>query len=226
MVGVLLCGDSTAFTGARAARPRPLSTHPITAGGRRRAEPPVCAPGPLCGPSVQDADPLVGAAVLALLTRDGATGDPGLERTGGPPCTYVGVHGLLGVAACPLRAAARSRGSPPVARRVLYVLGDPLAAELHRLHGCAAVVCVYFPDAGGGRLEPLPSPGRLEAAGLTPREAEVLALLLARRTNAEIRDQLVLSETTVRAHCRSVLRKLGAADRRALWAALPPPARW
>jgi DNA-binding CsgD family transcriptional regulator len=177
--------------------------------------------------SVLDDDPLVKTAVLSLLARDGSTRDLGLGRTGGQPCTYVGVHGLLGVAACPLRGAARSPGGAlRAAGGVLYVLADPLAAELHRLHGCASVVCVFFPDTAGGRLEPLPSPGRLEAAGLTPREAEVLALLLARRTNAEIREQLVLSEATVRAHCRSVLRKLGAADRRALWAALPPAARW
>jgi DNA-binding CsgD family transcriptional regulator len=106
------------------------------------------------------------------------------------------------------------------------VLRDRLAAELHRLHGCADLVCVFVPDTAGGRLEPLSSPGRLEAAGLTPREADVAALLLARRTNAEIRDQLVLSVATVRAHCRTVLHKLGVADRRALWAAYPPTARW
>jgi len=56
--------------------------------------------------------------------------------------------------------------------------------------------------------------------------ADVLALLLARRTNDEIAAQLVLSSSTVRAHCRAVLRKLGARDRRHLWSLLQSAARW
>ncbi len=138
------------------------------------------------------------------------------------------MHGLLGVAHCPLRRAARPShaGVAAAPAAVLYVVGDPLAAELHRLHGCADLACVFWPGEGGGRLEPLAWPGRLESAGLTPREADVLALLLARRTNEEIAAHLVLSLSTVRAHCRAVLRKMGARDRRHLWALLPPVARW
>jgi DNA-binding CsgD family transcriptional regulator len=140
----------------------------------------------------------------------------------------VGVHGLLGVAHCPLRRAAHvpSAGVAPAPAAVLYVMADPLAAELHRLHGCADLACVFWPGEGGGRLEPLAWPGRLESAGLTPREVDVLALLLARRTNDEIAAHLVLSLATVRAHCRAVLRKMGARDRRHLWALLRPVGRW
>ena len=132
------------------------------------------------------------------------------------------MHGLLGVAHCPLRRAGHASpaaAAPPL--DVLYVAADPLAAELHRLHGCADLACVFWPGEGGGRLEPLAWPGRLESAGLTPREADVLALLLARRTNDEIAAELVLSPSTVRAHCRAVLRKMNARDRRHLWALLP-----
>ncbi len=58
---------------------------------------------------------------------------------------------------------------------------------------------------------------RLEAAGtLTAREAEVLALLQRRLTNAEIAEQLFVSVRTVETHVSSVLRKFGASDRRAL----------
>jgi DNA-binding CsgD family transcriptional regulator len=92
---------------------------------------------------------------------------------------------------------------------------------MHRLHGCADTTCVFWPDDDGGRLEPLAWPGPLEAAGITPRETEVLALLLARRTNQEIASQLLLGAATVRAHCRAVLRKVGARDRRHLWELLP-----
>jgi len=161
-----------------------------------------------------------GAAVLPAALGVGNGADQ--ERQ------LIGVHGLLGVAHCPLRRAGRvsSAGVVPPAVAVLYVMGDPLAAELHRLHGCADLACVFWPGEGGGRLEPVPWPGRLESAGLTRREADVLALLLARRTNEEIAAHLVLSPSTVRAHCRAVLRKMGARDRRQLWAQLPPVARW
>ena len=51
------------------------------------------------------------------------------------------------------------------------------------------------------------------AAALSPREAEVLALLGARMRNAEIATALFLSERTVEHHVASLLRKLGTRSR-------------
>jgi DNA-binding CsgD family transcriptional regulator len=175
-------------------------------------------------------DPLVREAVRQALASDAAL-TPDAVGTGADhdrERRLVGVHGLLGVAHCPVRRAVRpSRDRVAAASApVLYVLGDPLVAELHRLHGCVDLAYVFWPGEEGGRLEPLAWPGRLESAGLTPREADILALLLARRTNEEIAAQLVLSLSTVRAHCRAVLRKMGARDRRHLWTLLPPVSRW
>lgn len=69
---------------------------------------------------------------------------------------------------------------------------------------------------------PRPSAARpREGAGphrLTPREREVLGLLLQRRTNAEIADVLHLGLPTVKTHVSAVLRKLGLTRRHDLFA--------
>jgi DNA-binding CsgD family transcriptional regulator len=67
----------------------------------------------------------------------------------------------------------------------------------------------------------LTSPSILPAAavpaafsGLTPRETEVLAHLMANRTNAEIAETLFISEKTVSVHVSNLLRKTETGSRR------------
>ena len=48
---------------------------------------------------------------------------------------------------------------------------------------------------------------------LSPREREVLRLLLAERTNAEIAGELFVSEATVKFHVRNLLKKTGCKNR-------------
>lgn len=48
---------------------------------------------------------------------------------------------------------------------------------------------------------------------LTDREQEILRLLATGLSNAELAQQLFLSETTVKTHVSSILRKLGVRDR-------------
>ena len=55
---------------------------------------------------------------------------------------------------------------------------------------------------------------RANPAGLTSRQLEVLSLLVAGLTNAEIADRLVVSPRTAEHHVAAVLAKLGAATRR------------
>lgn len=52
-----------------------------------------------------------------------------------------------------------------------------------------------------------------KAAGLTDREANVLRGMSSGMSNAEIGRSLGITEDTVKTHCRSLFRKLGARDR-------------
>jgi DNA-binding NarL/FixJ family response regulator len=59
--------------------------------------------------------------------------------------------------------------------------------------------------------EPPAASARLDT--LTAREREVFDLVVAGRSNAEIADELVVSETTVKTHVGNMLDKLGLRDR-------------
>ena len=90
---------------------------------------------------------------------------------------------------------------------------------------CAEVVDAIRRTRQGDRvwaLERTPAPaGPLTPAGLpdlTRREQEVLALVLRRRTNEEIAEELVLARQTVKNHVSALLRKLGVSSRRELFA--------
>jgi DNA-binding NarL/FixJ family response regulator len=48
---------------------------------------------------------------------------------------------------------------------------------------------------------------------LTPREAEVLVLVAAGRTNRQIGDELFVSDKTASVHVSNILRKLGVNSR-------------
>jgi DNA-binding NarL/FixJ family response regulator len=59
---------------------------------------------------------------------------------------------------------------------------------------------------------PRPAPPK-ELNDLTEREQEILRLIAAGLSNAEIGEQLYISETTVKTHVTHVLQKLGLRDR-------------
>jgi DNA-binding NarL/FixJ family response regulator len=93
-----------------------------------------------------------------------------------------------------------------------YLLKDtPKATLLNAIRAAARGESVLDPE-----VEPI-AEGRSTppADALTPREIEVLQLVAAGNTNAQVAQQLFISETTVKTHLKHIYRKLNADDRAA-----------
>lgn len=148
--------------------------------------------------------PVVLAVTEAVMARDPAGVDAALaSATGRMPYDLA----LLRV------LSAEILGGPARARWLREALD---LYEAHRGLGAVDRVRSLLREAGGAvprrqRTERVP-PGLL-AAGVTAREAEVLALVEQGLPNAAIAEVLFLSVRTVESHVSSLLAKLGAASR-------------
>ena len=65
----------------------------------------------------------------------------------------------------------------------------------------------------------------IERPPLTPREKQILALVVMGYTNREIADQLVLAESTIKSHLFSAFRRLGVRSRSEAVALITDPTR-
>jgi NarL family two-component system response regulator LiaR len=96
---------------------------------------------------------------------------------------------------------------------ISYLLKDVSATTLAE--------AIRAAHAGQSRLAPEAAQALVEAArhgpplghDLTPREREVLTLLVEGLTNIKIAERLVVSQSTVKFHVSSILSKLGAGNR-------------
>ncbi|HEX5512105.1 MAG TPA: response regulator transcription factor [Actinomycetales bacterium] len=87
---------------------------------------------------------------------------------------------------------------------------------LHAIRVIARGEALLFPDALRRLVAAAPSANgkdRVTRAGLTTREAEVLRLVAAGRSNAEIGAELYLGVETVKTHVANILAKLEVRDR-------------
>ncbi|HYY04634.1 MAG TPA: response regulator transcription factor [Gaiellaceae bacterium] len=99
-----------------------------------------------------------------------------------------------------------------------FLLKDVQPAELvDTIRVVAAGNSLFGPAATRRLIEQFASvrgtPATATVEALTEREREVLRLLAQGRSNAELANQLYLSEATVKTHVSAVLRKLGVRDR-------------
>jgi DNA-binding CsgD family transcriptional regulator/tetratricopeptide (TPR) repeat protein len=121
----------------------------------------------------------------------------GWDRVG---AAYLACHARL-------RAAERGESSwlrtAAAAAERLGAVG--LLAEIRRLAGGAGI---RLADEGGGGAV-----SDLKRLGLTTREAEVLRLMVAGRTNRQIAQQLYISPKTASVHASRILAKLGVSNR-------------
>ena len=119
--------------------------------------------------------------------------------------------GLWQAAGCPYEHAAALAESPEpgdllASLEILDELGaTPLATLVRRRLRALGTTRIPRGPRGETRVNP---------AGLTTRQVEVLRLLGMGYTNAQIASQLVVSVRTVDSHVAAVLAKLGAASRR------------
>jgi len=109
--------------------------------------------------------------------------------------------------------------NPSIAQRVLaqgaagFVTKSGLSAEL--LHALRQVLSgeVYSPVEFRSTHNELPPTADIKAPVFTPRQQEVLQLLLGGCSNRDISEQLSLSDETVKNHVSSILRGFGVKTR-------------
>ncbi len=149
-------------------------------------------------------------------TRLAGDADPGAWRRAAQAWDDLGCPHRAGYARWRQARAQLDSGQPPMAAatalRAAEAAADghaPLLAQVRQLAERARIP-LQSPSAAASEARPA---GVSEAYGLTDRELDVLRLLAAGRTNAQIGAELYISPKTASVHVSSIFRKLGVSSR-------------
>jgi LuxR family maltose regulon positive regulatory protein len=111
----------------------------------------------------------------------------------------------------PLLAECEQQGTPGwILQEGAYVVPLLQLAVAQNVHPDFAQATLQL-LISEGKIRPIPIPDSPET--LTPREVEVLQLIIAGASNREIGEQLIISEWTVKSHVTRILGKLGVSSR-------------
>ncbi|WP_436887090.1 ATP-binding protein [Nocardiopsis dassonvillei] len=147
------------------------------------------------------------AATAARLAEGTAGPREVLERWAAAVAAWESTPMVLHLAAARLRAALAALAVRDQARaRAWWEPVGPAAAA-------SGAVPMEREAAALGRRAGFTAPDRAAPAGLTPREVEVLRLLAAGSTNAQIAAELFISPKTASVHVSNILAKLDAPNR-------------
>lgn len=130
-----------------------------------------------------------------------------------PQGVYYGCGATLAMAGIPLGTVTlfRERSAGDFASnemRILKELAQHLSLHLHEL----------FPAGIVGQNDESKDPiaNLIEEAGINPREAEILRLMIDGCTNKQMAEALFISESTVKKHVNAIYHKLGVSNRMGL----------
>ena len=93
---------------------------------------------------------------------------------------------------------------PPMVCHTSAPLGNLAGGNRAHSKGALGITAPPLPQASGKQASPFP---------LTPRELEVLRLIVDGLSNADIAERLIITKATAKAHVHSILQKLCVDDR-------------
>jgi two-component system, NarL family, response regulator LiaR len=141
---------------------------------------------------------------LVMPGMDGATATARIRQR----CPDIQVIALTSFKEKELVQAALQAGA------IGYLLKDVSADELAKaIRAAHAGRPTLAPEAAQVLIQAARGPGQALGADLTPREREVLALMVRGLSNSQICEELVISLSTAKFHVSSIISKLGVSNR-------------